>query len=558
LLALWLAAGGLLLTALGTPPVTRTQEARVLETAREMLIGEPEQWLVPQVNGRPRMRKPPLAYWLTAGAYRTFGVGEGPGRLPAVIAAWLTVGLTGHLGSRLFGRRAGFFAGATLCGSLLFFRHARLAETDVLAMLFATGATYALWRGAVQWPPGYVAECEPVAAPERPIPRTGKLAGAGWFHVAAIAMALAALAKGPPAAYPMLFFVAWCVVERDARPAWRFFASGAPLTFLAVALPWFAYTASHPASVQLLRDLGNSVEGGKGHWDWPYVYVYELALATAPWTAFVAIALVAAWRRWRGDWRVRGLLVWGVVILAPLCFWGNKQRHYLLPLLPPLMVLVGWSLQAALTAASNTPLARATRAAAAGTLVACALGVPGVLLAGVLVRGRLNGPDLALAGVIAAGLALAYVVRRRRGVAEGAVMFGIANVGVLYVAVVLWGPTLTPVTSHFIANQILSRYGPDAPLVFVGREHLPIVFHLKRIIPLARTDAELAAALARHPKLVGIDVVSKGRPPRTAMLAEEMRFDDGDETDYVVGPLISAGPPPPSGTPAHASPPGDE
>jgi len=64
---LWLAGLVVLCAGLGVAPVSRTQEARVLETAREMLGSDFHNWMVPRVNGHIRLQKPPIAYWLTAG-----------------------------------------------------------------------------------------------------------------------------------------------------------------------------------------------------------------------------------------------------------------------------------------------------------------------------------------------------------------------------------------------------------------------------------------------------------------------------------------------------------
>jgi len=70
LLALWFLALPLLMAGLGTPVARRTQEARVLETAREMLDSTHwRQWMIPRLNGVLRMEKPPLAYWLTAAGF---------------------------------------------------------------------------------------------------------------------------------------------------------------------------------------------------------------------------------------------------------------------------------------------------------------------------------------------------------------------------------------------------------------------------------------------------------------------------------------------------------
>src|ERR1700733_3324408 len=81
LLGLWLVGGVLLLTAIGAPPVSRTQEARVLETARQMLGAGPHGWLIPMLNGHPRLEKPPLCYWMAAIAYKIAGVSETVGRI---------------------------------------------------------------------------------------------------------------------------------------------------------------------------------------------------------------------------------------------------------------------------------------------------------------------------------------------------------------------------------------------------------------------------------------------------------------------------------------------
>src|SRR4051812_13862697 len=79
----WILCLPVLLVGIGTPPVSRTQEARVLETARQMLDRPAHDWLIPKINGELRLQKPPLTYWLSAVAYKLAGrVDEGIGRVP--------------------------------------------------------------------------------------------------------------------------------------------------------------------------------------------------------------------------------------------------------------------------------------------------------------------------------------------------------------------------------------------------------------------------------------------------------------------------------------------
>src|SRR5438132_1349654 len=82
LFALWVLSGALLLLFLSSAPVQRTQEARVLETAREMLGKDARDWIIPKLNGQIRLRKPPIAYWLSAVSFKLFGISAAAGRIP--------------------------------------------------------------------------------------------------------------------------------------------------------------------------------------------------------------------------------------------------------------------------------------------------------------------------------------------------------------------------------------------------------------------------------------------------------------------------------------------
>jgi 4-amino-4-deoxy-L-arabinose transferase-like glycosyltransferase len=121
----WFGALVLMLAMLATPPVQRTQEARVLQTAREMLGKGWRDWLIPHLNGQVRLEKPPLAYWLAAASFQLHArPGQrrrGPG-CRSRSSAGLTLLLTWWIAKRFFGRRAAFYAAAMLLGSWMFAR----------------------------------------------------------------------------------------------------------------------------------------------------------------------------------------------------------------------------------------------------------------------------------------------------------------------------------------------------------------------------------------------------------------------------------------------------
>src|SRR5205823_4415667 len=77
-----------------------------------------------------------------------------------------------------------------------------------------------------------------------------------------------------------------------------------------------------------------------------YAYFGQLLITTAPFTGFVVYAILIAVSRWRTNAQLRTILLSIASIFVPLLFIGNKQQHYLLPLMPPLMLLTGVILDA--------------------------------------------------------------------------------------------------------------------------------------------------------------------------------------------------------------------
>jgi 4-amino-4-deoxy-L-arabinose transferase-like glycosyltransferase len=359
------------------------------------------------------------------------------------------------------------------------------------------------------------------------------------------------MSKGPPAAYPVLFLVVLASVEKQWKPLLRFLLSGAPVTAALIALPWYLYIRQEPDYIQLVNDLKNSAGGGRGHSKLFITYLPTLFVATAPWSALWVVALIAAAGQWRRDWRLRGLVVWVGSMLIPLSFWGNKQIHYLMPVMPPVMILVGWHLDESLKAAPGVgaKLAGFTRALWAVTVITFAAASPGLVIAGKMSRGRILPGDFAAASLVLVGLGAVGLVYRRRGTAGGVAAFAALNVVVLAVVVGLWGPTLNEPSIRVIPPALASRYG-DGPFAFVGKENLPLVFNMRRIIPVVRSEAEIANLVARQPNVVAIEPLSGGNKPHKAIV-EEARFRD-DEMVYRVGRINPAALPAP--TPGAAAP----
>ena len=291
-------------------------------------------------------------------AFRIGGVSEGAGRVPTAILGWLTLAVTYCAAKWLFNARAGFFAAAALLGSYYFARHFRLAETDAPATLFVTLAIYALWRATDRTNPRGQPLGFPIQNPQSkiqnenaPSPQPFHLAISAkngvpdggvnaWLHLGAFAMGMAVLSKGPPALFAVLFFVAHALIERKASVLLRFFTSGAIVTVLLIAAPWFLFVAHHEGWSTFITEL-RTVEAGTDHGASVIQYVPWFVVGTLPWTIVILIAMAQGVKE-RRDAKVRGLIVWFCAIALPLCVTGNKQSHYLLPLMPVSMILAAW------------------------------------------------------------------------------------------------------------------------------------------------------------------------------------------------------------------------
>ncbi|MEA2710575.1 MAG: hypothetical protein QOF78_3176 [Phycisphaerales bacterium] len=524
----WLAGGVLLLLLIAVPDTTRTQEARVLVTAREMLerssAGGVREWLVPHLNDKPRLQKPPLAYWLTAASLATFGVSDFSGRLPAALAMWLTIGATFAIVRRHFGVRAAAFAAAALFGSVMFVRYGALAETDVWVALFNTLAIGAMWR------------CFEI---ERNSPPPGAFALRA--HVSALAIALLALVKGPPAMFPLLFLLGAAGVLRRWDVPLRWLRVGAPLTALLIAVPWFAYIARTPEAQILWNEL-NVVASGGGHRGTFFVYFFDLLVASAPWSGVMVLAVAAAIRRARTDARLRVTLVWFAAVFVPLCIVGQKQRHYLMPAMPPLAMLTGWLIDRAIRSSRGADdaddatdgLARAVRPVLIATLcvgLAAAVGLP---IAGYFMRGRvLLISDIIIGCAIALGAAYGLWLQSRRGVAASATALAVLGFPAIAFTLLYWSPSTQAHTYRELAATLRreERERTIAPryAFYAQPENLPLCWAMRRVIPSLPAPPDIAAALEADPKLNLITAAPRSRaddppPPLPPGYVERLRL----------------------------------
>jgi len=89
-------------------------------------------WILPRRNGVQLPRKPPLFYWLAAGAARVRGaVDEASVRLPSALQSGAACLIVAAVAAALYGGVAGTAAGITLLTSFEWLRAATAARVDM-------------------------------------------------------------------------------------------------------------------------------------------------------------------------------------------------------------------------------------------------------------------------------------------------------------------------------------------------------------------------------------------------------------------------------------------
>jgi 4-amino-4-deoxy-L-arabinose transferase-like glycosyltransferase len=446
---------------------------------------------------------------MAAGSFKVFGVNEFAGRLPFALAGWLTVGATYAIGRRLVGARAALFGAAALLSCFLFFRFSRLAETDILAAAFVTGAIYFFM----------------VAEESR-----DWLRRIVWWNLGGACVGLAVLAKGPPAVFAVLFLLAWAGVRGNWRVVVRFLASGAWVTAAVVAGWWFAYVRSLPEWGVLEREVEIIARGSHHNASFLYYFPWTL-LAMAPWTAIGILGLAWAGFHMMSRPALRTLLAWGGVIFVPLCLAGQRQLHYLVPLLPAAAVAMGYAVAHGLDEGSPGQDRRLFRWLFDATLGwSCMVGVA-ILVGARRERGFLQTWDLIVAGVVTVMAVAVVVVPRRRGLTAAVAAYAVFAAVTSVLVFGYWEPTTEPENHRAAGEAIRGRFG-DGPYVLYGPDGSdPLLWNLKSVVPEIRTEKRLLEVLRERPETVVIAQTKNNRGPPAVPVELEKRLElrVGDE-----------------------------
>ena len=329
------------------------------EVAREMLLRH--DYVTLYANGIRYLEKAPLYYWAMALAMKVLGVSAAAARLPLAFAVGALAWLSEAFARRLYGVRAGLYAGLITLSSFGIFIFSRIDIPDVLVCLLLTAALFCYLVSDAQ------------ERPSRAI---------CWGFAAACALDV--LTKGLIGiVFPLGIVGIHLLLTRGWPGGWRRLRWLRPLSsvalFLVIAVPWhglagFANPSQGSPGGVVFRGGHFAVplptDGNVHGWTWFY-FVNEQVLRylnlrvprdydtvplwlflglilvwLMPWSAFLPGAFGWCWRQVRAGGSAETLLtIWAVL---PLLFFAlsTRQEYYVLPALPPMILLVAGYLAA--------------------------------------------------------------------------------------------------------------------------------------------------------------------------------------------------------------------
>jgi 4-amino-4-deoxy-L-arabinose transferase-like glycosyltransferase len=346
-IALAILASLVFLGFLGSVDLWGKREQRAAAEALDTV--DRQHWLVAEIQGRPRLEKPPLPRWTIAGLVVMTGRrDEWIVRLPSVLSALGMVGVAYALGRRIGGRAVGLASGLALTSIPFFISELRQAGNDGPLAFFTALALYAAWRrlhgddrweAADRWALEDNGEDEP--------PPAARLGARGWATLMYVALGLGFLCKGPIILIlAAVTLVPYLAISRALRSGLKALFEPRGLTaFLLLAACWPVlvlfgdWNAWRVWWLEMGQKAGAA--GIKHHRqrflaeDWPGM--------TAPWTFVIAWGLFLPFLRGRKSERRGAWFVWwwSVGNLAMFCLWSVAKPNYYLPCMPGVALLTG-------------------------------------------------------------------------------------------------------------------------------------------------------------------------------------------------------------------------
>ena len=454
-------------------------EALVIQTAQEMQARD--DWILPWFNGKPRLNKPPLSYWLTGIAANLFDDGgtykAWHGRLVSLLAGLGLVACTLLTGRLVFNYRIAILSSFIMVTTSGWFSYTHDARPDMLyAFTCALGVT------------GFLAAL--ISSESK---YTLFFSLLGWTG-----MALATLTKGPhmPLAYLAgILILAYTLHIPGSEIIRRLNPLRGLVIFTLLSVPWWLLVSQHPD----IKGLENTQLSGSLLTMHPsnlmdFYYFYRPLILLLPWFLLLPFTLI----RIKYSGLDTGIIFSIIMIVLPALMLETgpqKRWYYLLPSLVPMCLLLGAGME------TLGEMIRGRKTAAL-LVILCALTIA---LITILYYQSGNPGTVADKTVttmtilfLTAITYLSITAFRLDSASVFPVLFSIFFVTYLYLGNTLSGWSSDRFDRKILSGKILSISEAESRYFSIGIEPGVYTFHTGRTIETGWTLAEIEAVRHRQ------------------------------------------------------------
>ena len=486
--ALLIACGVLWFYALGARTLVPTDEGRYAEMAREMIAtGD---WITPRLDAIKYFEKPPLQVWVTALAFKAFGLGEWQARLWTGLCGLLGVGLLAYTGRKLFNPQVGMAAGLVLASS---FWWSAFGHINTLDMGLSGMMTLAL--------------CGLLLSQHAP---DGSRERRNWMLVCWAGMALAVLSKGLIGiVLPGAVLVWYTLITRDWAIWKRLHLLAGLLVFFAISAPWFVLVSLKNPEFAHFFFYHEHIERfitkiHDRYHPWHY-FVPMLLAGIMPWLAVLPQSLLAGVRKTSGTFQPKMMLVvWAGFIYFFFSISDSKLPSYILPVFPALALLIAAYLPGASRFAWRLLAGSVALVGAAGMAYVPLL--PAMAGDPAEVANFVAAQPWAYAGcalLLLGGLTVLWLSRQDRGDFANpcCTILAIASFAAGQLFMLGTEPEGAYRAGLPLVQAISAELAADTPIYAVGLYDQTLPFYLRRTMTLVEHADELDFGLKQEPQL---------------------------------------------------------
>ncbi|MBE6447414.1 MAG: glycosyltransferase family 39 protein [Alphaproteobacteria bacterium] len=311
---------------MGSRQFVSPDEGRYVEIPREMVVtGD---YVTPRLNGLKYFEKPPLFYWLQAGAIKVAGITEDAMRFWPVFFAIIGCLMLFLVGIKCYSMNVGILSAGILATSLIYYAHSHLIILDLVMSVLMCGCLWSFFMAFVK---------------ENDWQVTHKKELIVSMYVFS---ALACMTKGLIGAIlPAMVVGLWVAVTGRWRLLKEVLYIPGILVFLAIFLPWHVLVANRNGDffhfyfivehfLRYTTKIHNRYQ--------PMWFFFPIIIAgLIPWTGFALVSLKNLFIRKKSEDIF--LLCWILSIFVFFSFSNSKLIPYILPIIPPFALITGLS-----------------------------------------------------------------------------------------------------------------------------------------------------------------------------------------------------------------------